>query len=79
VLLIKTSAFSRNNNCVIIDMHGRTTLKTLYLQTANEFEFRLTSVRMRQVSIVTVPRPWGQQPQQTRSQAVDKYVVRMLR
>jgi hypothetical protein len=27
VLLIKTSAFSWNNNCVIINMHGKTTLK----------------------------------------------------
>jgi len=28
---------------------------------------------MRLVSINTVARPWGQQPQQTRSQAVDRY------
>jgi hypothetical protein len=27
VLLIKTSAFCWNNNCVIINMHGKTTLK----------------------------------------------------
>ena len=29
---------------------------------------------MLQVSIVTFPRPWGQQSQQTRSQAADRYV-----
>jgi hypothetical protein len=28
VLLIKTNAFCWNNNCVIINMHGKTTLKT---------------------------------------------------
>jgi hypothetical protein len=28
VLLIKTSAFCWNNNCVIINMHGKTTIKT---------------------------------------------------
>jgi hypothetical protein len=27
VLLIKTSAFSWDNNCVIINMHGKTTIK----------------------------------------------------
>jgi hypothetical protein len=31
VLLIKTSAFSWNNNCVIINMHGKTTLKIVML------------------------------------------------
>jgi hypothetical protein len=31
MLLIKTSAYSWNNNCVIINMHGKTTIKTASL------------------------------------------------
>jgi hypothetical protein len=31
VLLIKTSAFCWNNNCVIINMHGKTTIKIVLL------------------------------------------------
>jgi hypothetical protein len=37
VLLIKTGAFCWNNNCVIINMHGKTTLKINLLELSDNF------------------------------------------
>jgi hypothetical protein len=33
ILIIKTCAFSWNNNCIIVNMHGKTTIKIITLQT----------------------------------------------
>jgi hypothetical protein len=77
VLLIKTSAFCWNNNCVIINMHGTTTIKIVKIQVNRaDGTFQMCS---RCGCVKTVV--WGQRNTRvdpTHATCIDRIPLRMI-